>query len=168
MPWYLIKTTNGQVVLRQAIDSSRGPVLHPSDQEFANEVVMEVQAACAWFYMVDPPPYPGCPEIEGLSDDEVRARIKALDRGENTREADRTKQARYPLAVMPLPRQRALIERIERIKARWQFRKLTDEEAAALGAPIGQPPRGHYPWYPTPPEPPAPAEDPWGGPYAYG
>lgn len=133
MPYYRIRDSrSGKLVVRQTEATSLGPALHPDDQEFANAIIGEVQKACEYFYKASYDPYPGCPEIEGISDDEVRERIQRLDEGENLREARRTNKKRYPLAAMPFERQRALIERIERLKHHYEFEKLSDEEGQEL------------------------------------
>lgn len=132
MSYYRIRNHLGQIVVRKVEDTGFGPALHPDDQAFADAIVAEVQEACQYFYQADPAHYPGCPEIDGITDDEVRERIARLDEGENRREAERTKLLRYPLSDLPWDRQRALIERVERLKRQWNFERLSDEEGAAL------------------------------------
>ena len=140
MPYYIIRDiVSGEMVLRRAEATWLGPALYAEDQHFADKIVLEIQEACRYFYEVDPPAYDGCPEIEGVSDEEVDTRIKRIDQGENTRESDRRKNQgfkdhydKYPLLDLPFSRKRALIERVERLKNFWEFEHLTDEEGARL------------------------------------
>lgn len=95
--------------------------LNFADQEFADEHAELLQRACAYFYQEDGyVPLIGWPGSR-TSDSEVRVRIARLDGGENTREADRMNQRRYPLDELPWGQQRALIEEIDRLKALWHF-----------------------------------------------
>lgn len=96
--------------------------LAPEDQHFADTIVDLIQRACAYFYAADDEyePLQGVPDIR-ISDEEVLARCERLDGGENTREAERLNQERYPLTELPFDQQRALIERIEALKQQWQF-----------------------------------------------
>ena len=135
---YQIKDASGKVVERitsVAYDSKRQRYyqsLAAFDQQFADELVDLIQAACAYFYAPDDEyePLAGIAEIR-LSDDEVRARIARLEQGEKVREAERTGLEHYPLAELPFDQQRALIERIEDHKQRWGFAILGEEAQAA-------------------------------------
>lgn len=97
--------------------------LAPADQAFADEIVKLIQQACEYFYKKNNwTPLEGVEEATlPISDDEVRTRIERLDRGENTREAERTKLDRYPLTDLPWAVQRALIERVDEVKIAWGF-----------------------------------------------
>lgn len=91
------------------------------DQAFADEMALMVQRCCSYFYSKDGyEPMQGWAESR-VADDEVRERIRRLDGGENTREARRSRKARYPLTELPWAQQRALIEQIDRIKHEWSF-----------------------------------------------
>ena len=86
------------------------------DQWFANAITDLVQQACGYFYKKeDYVPMVGVFSTI-ISDADVAARIHRLDYGENFREADRTKMARYPLSDLPFDQQRALVEQIEDLK----------------------------------------------------
>lgn len=119
-------------------DSWRGArfrALDEADQEFAAEIRTIIQRACRYFYAPDGEYVPmggwnGCT----VTDDEVRARIDRLDRGENSREAYRDKgdeNARYPLDRLPWAQQRALVEQIERVKAEWRFEIIGEVDGPA-------------------------------------
>lgn len=101
--------------------------LAPDDQEFAEEIVALIQRACAYFYEPDEKyePLEGVPDLI-ISDDEVRRRIERLEKGENTREAERSGKGYYPLTDLPFDQQRALVEQIEVLKRRWHFEILGD------------------------------------------
>ena len=118
--------------MRRADDDPRfSPGLTWLDSAFINAIVDEIQEACRYFHEVNPPPFLGCPEIEGISDETVEMRVRRIDEGENTAEAIRSKKKRYPLQELPRERKRALIERIERLKREWQFEFVSDEEGSA-------------------------------------
>lgn len=104
--------------------------LAPEDQEFAEEIVTLIQRACSYFYAPDEKyePLEGVPDLI-ISDDEVLRRIERLEKGENTREAERSGKGYYPLAELPFDQQRALVEQIEVLKIRWQFQILGDLQA---------------------------------------
>lgn len=140
--YQIFSPITNELVIRKADETTLGLSIRLQDQDYINAVIEEVQRACEFFYLPFPPAYPGCPEIQGISDAEVKERIQRFDQGENFRESERLRQPRYPLQQLPADRQRALIERIERIKAKWQFRKLTEEQAAALLH--GEPPAGSF------------------------
>lgn len=99
--------------------------LAPEDQEFAEEIVTLIQRACAYFYAPDEKyePLEGVPDLI-ISDDDVLRRIERLEKGENTREAERSGKGYYPLTDLPFDQQRALVEQIEVLKIRWQFQIL--------------------------------------------
>jgi len=134
---YRIRGPAGGVLEREterAFDSGRQRYfhsLHLEDQPFADAIVDLVQQACAYFHVGDG--YQPLPGVSGVvvSDDEVRARIERLDRGENTREAERSGLGRYPLTDLPFGQQRALVEQIEALKREWQFEILGAMDAAA-------------------------------------
>jgi len=69
-----------------------------------------------------------------IRDEEVSARIARLEQGENVREAERTSLEYYPIAELPFDQQRALIERIEKHKQRWQFEIIGEEVRVAAAA----------------------------------
>lgn len=102
------------------------------DQAFAYEISAAVQRVCAYFYQRDGyEPMAGWIEAR-VTDDEVRARIRRLDLGENTREARRTAKRRYPLTELPWAQQRALIEQIDRIKHEWRFEWVGEETKPSI------------------------------------
>lgn len=110
--------------------------LAPFDQHFADKITDLVQKACSYFYADEWEPLEGSDEVR-ISDEEVRTRIDRLNRGENFREAARLsrssaspKKLHYPLDELPWDQQRALIERIEALKAEWGFEIIGEEEAA--------------------------------------
>ena len=135
---YRIRDDSGEVVEREtsvAYDHGRQRYYHAlgaKDQHFADEIVTLIQAACAYFYAAESEyePLEGVPEMR-ITDDEVAARIERLERGENTREAERAKMTSYPLMELPFEQQRALVEQIEALKQRWQFEILGEVVAAA-------------------------------------
>lgn len=92
------------------------------DRLYSDLVTGLVQQVCAYFYAPDETyePMQGAPDFT-VSDEEVAARILRLDKGENTREAERTHEGRYELVDLPPDQQRALVERIEELKARFRF-----------------------------------------------
>lgn len=98
-----------------------GWAFQPQEQALAQAIVDEIENACRYFWERPVPDYYGCPEIEGVSDEEVERRIRTFNQGENTREAKRVGQAMFDLEALPRERQRALIERVERLKAEWGF-----------------------------------------------
>lgn len=126
----------GQVVERRTQDlrdSGRGRYfvsLHSLDQDFAGEIVQLVQRACGYFYLSPDEyrPLEGVPDVV-VSDDEVRERIHRLDKGENTREAERTAKKAYPITELPWDQQRALIEQVERLKRDWGFEIIGEDTA---------------------------------------
>ena len=135
---YRIRDDSGEVVYREtsvAYDHGRQRYYHglgAKDQHFADEIVTLIQAACAYFHAAESEyePLGGVPETR-ISDDEVAARIERLERGENTREAERTRMSYYPLTDLPFEQQRALVEQIEALKRRWRFEILGEAVAAA-------------------------------------
>ena len=135
---YRIRDESGEVVEREtsvAYDHGRQRYYHAlgaKDQHFADEIVTLIQAACAYFHAAESEyePLEGVPEMR-ITDDEVAARIERLERGENTREAERTRMTYYPLTDLPFEQQRALVEQIESLKQRWRFEILGEAVAAA-------------------------------------
>lgn len=125
--------------LQDARTGTHFHALSPDDQHLANKTVALIQQACGYFHASDEDyaPLEGVADVK-VSDDEVRARIERLDRGENTREADRTSKDRYPLTELPFDQQRALVEQIEDLKRRWGFEF------------IGEDPAGPAPQQPSP------------------
>ena len=81
-----------------------------------------IQGACAYFYEPDDTyqPMAGVPGSQ-LTVEEIEARILRIDAGENTREAERATQGRYPLVDLPLGQKRALIEQIDELKRKFRF-----------------------------------------------
>ncbi len=138
---YRIRDATGSTVERAtsvAYDSKRKRYFHSLaafDQPFADGIVDIIQAACAYFYAPEGEyePIVGVEEIR-VSDDEVSTRIARLEQGENVREAERTSLEYYPLAELPFGQQRALVERIEKHKQRWQFEIIGEEAPAAAAA----------------------------------
>ncbi len=132
---YRIRDHDGAVVEREtavAYDHGRGRSYHslaPEDQEFADEIVNLIQRACGYFYAPDGEyePLEGVNEVR-ITDDQVRERIERLEQGENIREAERTRQASYPLTELPWDQQRSLVEQIEAHKQRWHFEILGEVE----------------------------------------
>jgi hypothetical protein len=133
---YRIRDSAGEVVERLtsiAWDSGRKRYYHslaPHDQHFADAIVELIQQACGYFWAgeAEYAPLEGAAEAR-VSDDEVRARIDRLERGENVREAERTSKRYYPLSELPWEQQRALVERIDELKGRWAFEILGEVEA---------------------------------------
>ena len=115
--------------------------LRDQDQDFAAAIVALVQRACGYFYLPDGEyvPLEGVPDVV-VSDDEVRERIHRLDKGENTREAERTAKRSYPISELPWDQQRALVEQVERLKREWCFELLgedSDDAVTTGGLPAG-------------------------------
>jgi hypothetical protein len=98
-----------------------GWAFETQDQPFAQAIIDEIEDACRYFWQRPVPDYFGCPEVEGISDDDIERRVKGFDTGENTREARRTMKKQFALTDLPKDRQRALVERIERIKRQYEF-----------------------------------------------
>lgn len=132
--YLILDRKTDQVVLRETLHA-RDPVhgtyfrsLRTEDQVFANEVVDLVQRACAYFYEDDGAyePLEGVPDVV-ISDAAVTKRIDRLNSGENQREAERVNKWQprevraYPLDELPWDQQRALVERVEQLKAEWRF-----------------------------------------------
>ena len=146
---YRIRGPSGRVVERRtavAFDSGRRRYYHalaPEDQPFGDAIVRLIQGACSYFCAPDEEyePLDGAPDIR-LSDSEVAARIERLERGENTREAERTGLQYYPLTELPFDQQRALVEQIEALKQHWQFEMIGEdapEGSDAAAAPEAAP-----------------------------
>ena len=127
------------------------------DQAYSDATVDLIQEACEYFFI--PPeginvavPAPATENADGdtdvvverkhytrmigaeldppITDDEVLLRIDRLNRGENTREADRTRMAQYPLTDLPWRLQRTLIERITELQRAWGFEILGEVDSA--------------------------------------
>lgn len=134
---YRIRDASGDVVdhlTSVAYDPKRRRYFHslaPSDQHFADQLVALIQQACGFFYAPDGE-YEALEGVasSAISDAEVRDRIDRLERGENTREAERTDMEYYPLTALPFDQQRALVEQIEEMKVTWAF-EIVGEEAPA-------------------------------------
>lgn len=85
-----------------------------------------------------------------VSDDEVRERIHRLDKGENTREAERTSKRSYPISELPWDQQRALIEQVERLKRKWAFEIIGEvEESPSVPVPTVET-TADWPYHETP------------------
>jgi hypothetical protein len=110
-----------QVVEACSRPTGSGWAFETQDQPFAQAIIDEIEEACRFFWQQPAPDYYGCPEIEGISDEDVDTRIAAFDSGENTREARRTMKKQFDLVDLPRDRKRALIERIERLKRQYEF-----------------------------------------------
>lgn len=128
----LRKGADGNMELTEAqCSNSTRSGFHPSEQDFSNEIMHEIEIACEYFHVRPIPDYFGVPEIEGISDEEVIRRVKNFDDNENEKEAggyhdymSKRTHGKFPVSELPLERQRALIERIEVIKNRWEFKWL--------------------------------------------
>ena len=132
---YLIRGTTdpeyelGEVVERvtkTACDPVNGTYYHAlqeADQLYADLCTREIQEACRWFYDPTWTPLAGVADIV-LTDDQIRESIHTLDFGENKREADRMGKKRFALSALPWVRQRALIERLYRLRREFAFEKL--------------------------------------------
>lgn len=123
----------GEVVTRQTI-VSKDPVthrshhsVHPDDQLYANLCTRLVQRACEYFYEPVWVPMLGAPDIR-LTDDEVRESIHRLNLGENKREGVRTGKPWYDLERLPWRQQRALIEQLYAVRAKFAFEKFGPAE----------------------------------------
>lgn len=113
--------------------------LNANDHAMSLEIRSFIQQACSYYYAdaENYTPLQSLPWIE-ISDEEVRARIDRLNRGENMREAVRTHSAQYPFDELPWDQQRALIEQIEAVKQRWGF-EIVGESAEPTPNPFAQP-----------------------------
>lgn len=133
-PIYYLIRDHDKVVKHHTIpqkDYTTGTVfhaLHSDDQFIADRVTELIQRACHYFYKPDGEYFPmeGVPEVV-ISDTAVRERIRRINKGENTREAQRVGQAFYDLETLPFKEQRALIEQIEKLKKDWAFEILGEE-----------------------------------------
>ena len=137
----ILDRDSGEVVIRQTTATEdphrRGAsylAFDGRDQVFADEIIALVQRVCSFFYQKDDYAPMGGWEPSTASDDEVKARIRRLNLGENTREAERVGRHAYPLDELPWAQQRALIEQIDRLKAKWQF-EIVGENDTAVEAP---------------------------------
>lgn len=116
----------GEIIERKtgiAFDSPLRAYFHSldsRDQHIADRVTDFIQRACSYFYADEWERLEGVPEVV-ISDDDVRERIRRIEQGENRREAMRTDKEYYHLTELPWQQQRALIEQIEAVKARWSF-----------------------------------------------
>ncbi len=119
----------GEVVERETVVTQDPPnhrfyhSLAKEDQLYADLCTRIIQRACEYFYKKDWVPLLGAPDIR-LTDAEVRESISRLDLGENAREAVRTSKPRYVLTDLPWQQQRALVEQLYALRAKWSFEKL--------------------------------------------
>ena len=121
--------------------------LASDDQLYADLCVRLVQRSCEYFYEKDWVQMVGAPDIV-VTDNEVRASIRTLDLGENTREAVRTRSPRFVLTDLPWRQQRALVEQLWALREKWRFRRLGPARAlpeAPEAIPEGEP-EPEYAW----------------------
>ena len=125
--YHILDRPSGKVVERTteyAYDTGKAAYflsLAAADQAFSYEYSALVQKACAYFYKREGyEPLTGWEDAR-VSDEEVAARIRRINEGENTREADRVSARKFPLDQLPWDQQRALIERIDELKRAWSF-----------------------------------------------
>ena len=118
----------GEVVERETVPTydfhikSWHQAFDERDQLFPDLIVALEQAVCAYFYAPDEEytPLDVVPAFDA-ADDEVRARIRRINEGENAREAVRGMQQQYDFSALPFDQQRALISQIEELKRRFRF-----------------------------------------------
>ena len=99
--------------------------LNSVDQFFADRCVTLIQRACEWFYKPDGE-YEPMEGVDGavVTDAEIDRRIRQIDLGENTREAERTGKQHYPISELPYDQQRALIEHLDALALEFGFEKI--------------------------------------------
>ena len=99
--------------------------LSSADQFFADRCTALIQRACEWFYKPDGEyePMEGVADIV-VTDAEIARRIRQIDLGENTREAERTVKKHYPISELPYDQQRALIENLDALAREFGFSKI--------------------------------------------
>jgi hypothetical protein len=121
---------SGSVVTRMTSLAPDGAVrggryyhsLDNEDLHLARRAASLLQRACGYFYLPGDQyePLTGVDDIR-VTDDEVRERIRRIDLGESSREAERVQRQRYPVSELPWDQQRALVEQITRLYRDWQF-----------------------------------------------
>ena len=132
--------TLGEVVERQTsptfdqVTKRYHHALNERDQFYADLCTRLVQRACGWFYDAEWVPLLGAPDIR-MTDDQVQTSIFRLNHGENEREGVRMGKPWYDLEKLPWKYQRALVEQLYALRAKFAFEKLGPIRPMAVQTP---------------------------------
>jgi len=115
-------------------------------QAVADAVCAELVKALRWFHDPDDQ-YLGDPTVRAIPDDEVRGRVIGAQAGYHREAKNRQGMLEYDIAALPVERQRAWCERVERIwpdwlaaHPEWEYdpkRGLLHKERGFVGGPDG-------------------------------